>query len=82
MRDIVAACCQFSIKPGDVDANLSKVERALSELAERNCQLAVLPEMWSCSFPYESLSAMAERTPGIVEKLRELATPRDDIQHY
>jgi predicted amidohydrolase len=73
MKDIVAACCQFSIKPGDVDANLSKVERALSKLADRNCQLVLLPEMWSCSFPYQSMPSMAERTPGIVERLQGIA---------
>jgi len=73
MEDIIAACCQFAIKPGDVDANMARVERALSELAQRDCRLAVLPEMWSCSFPYPILSEMAERTPGIVEKLRRIA---------
>jgi predicted amidohydrolase len=73
MNDITAACCQFSIKPGDVDANLQKVETALCELADRNCRLVVLPEMWSCSFPYHVLPSMAQRTPGIVEKLQSTA---------
>lgn len=73
MTDITAACCQFSIKPGDVDANVAKVEAVLSDLADRNCRLAVLPEMWSCSFPYKVLPSMAERTPDVVEKLRRLA---------
>jgi omega-amidase len=73
MRDITAACCQFSIKPGDVDANVAKAERALSELSDRNCRLAVLPEMWSCSFPYQVLPSMAKRTPEVLEKLRRMA---------
>lgn len=73
MRDIIAGCCQFSIKPARVDENLATVEGALSELAKRDCQLAVLPEMWSCSFPYAVLQSMAERTPGLVSRLREIA---------
>ncbi len=73
MRDIIAGCCQFSVKPGDVDANLITAERALSELAAQDCRLAVLPEMWSCSFPYAILPAMAERTPEVVEKIRDMA---------
>lgn len=73
MLDVIAGCCQFSVKPADIDANLGTVERALTELADRNCRLAVLPEMWSCSFPYRVLSAMAERTPEVIEKIRNLA---------
>ncbi len=73
MRDITAGCCQFAVKPADIDANLIKAERALSDLAGRNCRLAVLPEMWSCSFPYAVLPAMAERTPEVIEKVRNMA---------
>jgi len=37
MRNIVAGCCQFTIKPGEVQHNSDTVERMLSELAARNC---------------------------------------------
>ncbi len=73
MQDVIAGCCQFAIKPADIDANLATVEQALMELAEHNCSLAVLPEMWSCSFPYRELRAMAEKTPAVIEKIREIA---------
>lgn len=73
MRDIIAGCCQFAIKPGDIDTNIAKAERALSDLAERNCTLAVLPEMWSCSFPYKILGTMAERTPELIAKMGAIA---------
>ncbi|MEN6437311.1 MAG: carbon-nitrogen family hydrolase [Syntrophobacter sp.] len=73
MRDVIAGCCQFQIKPADTEGNLAKVEQALLELADRNCSLAVLPEMWSCSFPYRVLRAMADKTPAIVEKIRKIA---------
>jgi predicted amidohydrolase len=48
MRDIVTGCSQFAIKPGEVQYNCDTAERMLSELADGNCRLAVLPEMWSC----------------------------------
>src|SRR5512138_245718 len=70
MKDIVAGCFQFAIEPAGVDANLAKVETALGKLADKGCSLAVLPEMWSCSFPYRVLSAMAGKTPRVVENIR------------
>jgi predicted amidohydrolase len=73
MRNIVAGCCQFSIKPGEVQHNCDTVERMLSELAARDCRLAVLPEMWSCSFPYPVLRDMAEKTPAILDRMRTAA---------
>lgn len=73
MRDIIAGCCQFAITPGNIESNLVKAQHALEELAERNCSLAVLPEMWSCSFPYPKLRAMAAETPAVIEKIREIA---------
>ncbi len=73
MRDIIAGCCQFAIKPGEVQRNSGTVERMISELAARDCRLAVLPEMWSCSFPYPVLRDMADKTPEILERMRNIA---------
>ncbi len=73
MHNIVAGCCQFSIKPAEVDENLFTAERMLEEIAQRNCRIAVLPEMWSCSFPYAVLMEMARRTPFILERLQKTA---------
>ncbi len=73
MQDIIAGCCQFHIEPADIDANVEKVEHALCELAARKCRLAVLPEMWACSFPYRTLASMAERTPETLDRIRRIA---------
>jgi omega-amidase len=73
MRDIVAGCCQFSIKPGEIQHNCETAEGMLLELAAGKCRLAVLPEMWSCSFPYPVLSEMAEQTPAILDTMRKIA---------
>ncbi len=73
MRNIVAGCCQFSIKPGELRYNCDTVEKMLSELAAHDCQLAVLPEMWSSSFPYPVLKDMAKETPAILDRMRNTA---------
>ncbi len=73
MREIVAGCCQFSIKPGEVEHNCETAEGMLIELAAQECRLAVLPEMWSCSFPYPILREMAGKMPAILERMRKIA---------
>lgn len=44
MRDIVPGCCQFSIKPGEVQRNCETAEGMLLELAAGKCRLAALPD--------------------------------------
>lgn len=73
MRDIVAGCCQLSIKPGEVQYNCETAEGMLLELSAGQCRLAVLPEMWSCSFPYPVLREMAGKTPAILDRIRKIA---------
>jgi predicted amidohydrolase len=46
--------------PGpEPSVNLSTAEAALHELAERGCQLAVLPELWLCGYRPATLAADA-----------------------
>lgn len=70
MREILAGCCQFESIPGDVDGNLIRAEMAVAGFAGEGSRLLILPEMWSCSFPFSSLDAMAERTPAVLEEIR------------
>ncbi len=48
-------------------------KRFCRKIKDEGCQLAVLPEMWSGGFDYAALREMAERTPAILEKLKEWA---------
>lgn len=73
MLDIKAGCCQFAIEPGKAQNNFDTVKRMLSGLAAENCRLAVLPEMWPCSFSYLVLNDVARRAPEILDKMREIA---------
>src|ERR1700674_1106544 len=72
-REVTAAAIQFNIRLGDIDANLNYVRNILPRLAERGCQLAVLPEMWSCGFAYRELNELAKRTPEVVEEMGRLS---------
>ncbi|NLI33506.1 MAG: carbon-nitrogen family hydrolase [Deltaproteobacteria bacterium] len=73
MKTVTAGCCQFDVIPGDVDRNMSAVESRLPRFAGAGCNLLVLPEMWSCSFPYPTLPEMAARTPEILRRVEEWA---------
>ncbi|MCE5334926.1 MAG: carbon-nitrogen family hydrolase [Desulfobacteraceae bacterium] len=73
MQDIIVGCIQIAVRPADVDHNLARVKRGLAELSARNCQIAVLPEMWSCSFPYPVLREMAKKTPPVLDDLQDTA---------
>ncbi len=70
---IKAASVQFTIRLGDIDANVEYVRGAIQRLAARGCTLAVLPEMWSCGFAYRELNALARRTPEVVEEMGRLS---------
>jgi omega-amidase len=72
-RQIKAAAVQFNIQLGDIDANVEHVRGALARLAVEGCQLAVLPEMWSCGFAYRELNSLAQRTPELVEEMGRLS---------
>ncbi|OGU14275.1 MAG: carbon-nitrogen hydrolase [Geobacteraceae bacterium GWC2_53_11] len=73
MSQINAAAIQFTVKQGDVDANLAYVRAALPRVAAQGANLAVLPEMWSSGFAYKNLNDLALRTEGIVAELLELS---------
>jgi predicted amidohydrolase len=74
MSSIHAAAIQFTVKQGDVDANLAYVREALARVAALGANLAVLPEMWSSGFSYRNLNELALRTQGIVDELLELSS--------
>ena len=63
-REIKAAAVQFNIKLGDIDANVDQVRSAVARCAAQGCQLAVLPEMWSCGFDYRNLPELAKLVRG------------------
>lgn len=68
-----AGVVQFDVAFGRIKDNLAKLSGQLETLASANVSLAVLPEMFSCSFDNENLKTHAQSTPDIIEKLSVLA---------
>ena len=73
MREITVGCCQFESAPGDVEGNLARVEGLVAGFAAEGVNLLILPEMWSCAFPFSILGTMAVKTPKVLEKLTRWA---------
>ncbi|WP_298432185.1 carbon-nitrogen family hydrolase [Geobacter sp.] len=72
-RTVKAGAVQFTVRLGDVDANMAYVREALGRLAARGCSLAVLPEMWDTGYAYRELNELAGRTPEVVTELGRLS---------
>ncbi|MCG2757146.1 MAG: carbon-nitrogen family hydrolase [Desulfobacteraceae bacterium] len=69
-----AGTFQFDVKLGDIESNLAKVTEGLHILGDRDVNMAVLPEMWSCGFDNEMLLDHARQTPFIIDKLSRIAS--------
>jgi predicted amidohydrolase len=68
-----AGVVQFDVKCGRIEDNLEKLSEHLGKLASESVRLAVVPEMFSCSFDNENLKAHSRSTPDIVERLSAFA---------
>jgi len=55
------ALLQWDVKRRDVAANLAEADRLLAAAVAGDAHLAVMPEMWSCSFAGSGLVAEASR---------------------
>ncbi|MCK5507665.1 MAG: carbon-nitrogen family hydrolase [Desulfobacterales bacterium] len=69
-----AGTFQFDVRLGDVESNLVKVTEGLYVLGDRNVDMAVLPEMWSCGFDNQMLLDHAKQTPFIIDELSKIAS--------
>jgi omega-amidase len=70
---IKAGLVQFDVEKGRIDANMEKVFRLLENLARENVDIAVLPEMFTCSFDNENLKIHTQSTDTLIKKLRTFA---------
>ncbi len=69
----VAGFLQFSVRLGDMGANLDTVKRGLADLDPGGPGVVVLPELWSAGFAYDTLHEQAAKTPALIEVLARLA---------
>jgi len=77
-QTIQAACIQFDVRTGDPQTNLAAVRRGVERIVTGNPPtLVVLPELWATGFAYDRLAELADRTPGFLHKLQQLARQYD-----
>lgn len=70
---LVAACVQFDVHRGDVDANWASAADGLEEAAEAGARLCVLPEMWSTSFLADYGDELVARAEAAEQRLLDLS---------
>lgn len=68
-----AGVLQFAVTFGETGANLGKVEDLLRRLNPAPGSLIVLPELWATGFDYDRAGELAAETPGLLDRLQELA---------
>ena len=68
-----AGVVQFDVKAGQIETNLKTALGYLADLASQQVSLAVLPEMFSCSFDNDHLSRYSAQTEQVVESLCRFA---------
>ncbi|MFP4476829.1 MAG: carbon-nitrogen family hydrolase [Desulfatibacillaceae bacterium] len=73
MRSFVVGAVQFDVYLGETERNVERAVQGLNKLKERGARLAVLPEMFTCGFDNENLAEHAGQTPGILDRLAEVA---------
>ncbi len=73
MGIINAGILQFDIQCGHISANLDTAIDGIRHLAARGADLVLLPEMWASGFDLPNLSHHAEKTPEILDTLKNLA---------
>ena len=69
MTSLRVGLVQTDVVWGDPQTNRARVEEALGALSP--CDLAVLPELWSCSYDNPRLEAAAEESPLCLETVAE-----------
>ncbi len=69
-----AGVVQVDVEKGRIESNLEKIGGYLDFLAKKGVSLAVLPEMFTCSFDNERLKAHSKKTPEILGTLSSLAS--------
>ncbi len=71
-----AICLQFTVRPGDPEANLATVRARLDQAEVSGPALVLLPELWATGFAYPQLPELAVRTPELLASLAQEAAAR------
>ena len=72
-----AACIQFDVRAGDVDANRAAMRAGIEEAVDAGARLCVLPELWSTSFATSYSASLIEEAGDAERELRGLSAKHD-----
>ena len=67
------AALQFDVRTDEPEANLAAASALLVEAAGRGVQLALLPELWPCSFVPDPGAALLEASERCLQEVRRLS---------
>lgn len=73
VKKFIAGTIQFDVRRDHPSENMADVLAYLEALSEKNVQLAVLPEMFFCSFDNEQVAGHAEFFNPVIERLKRFA---------
>jgi len=74
MRKATISLVQMDVEFGDFKANVERAFKYLEKAGDRETDIAVLPEMWTHGFDYDSMSKLAPSfTADIVDLLKDIA---------
>lgn len=74
METFKAGVIQFDVKSGQIESNIKAILYHLEKLASSGVQLAILPEMFSCSFDNEHLETHVKNSYRVLDELSKAAT--------
>lgn len=73
MRKATISLVQMDVKFGDFKANVERAFRHLEKAGDRGSDIAILPEMWTHGFDYESMAKLNPSfTADIVDLLKDI----------
>jgi len=64
---------QFQVFPGEVEKNFKKGEMLIQNAKREQCDIILLPEVWTTGFPFKKLKELSKTTPEILEELKKLS---------
>lgn len=73
MPRFLVGLVQFTPKPRDVQANLTRIDCTITGLARKGVELVILPELWSTGPLSPRDKALAHKTPSLLGHLQSLA---------
>ncbi len=67
------AIAQMEIIPGDVEKNLNTGFKLINDAIDNECDLVLLPEVWTTGFLFKKLKELSKTTPDVLKDIKEIS---------